>query len=281
MKKIFLSAFVLATLAGAAQKVSNKLSFQKGQTLEVTTNMNITTQTPMGEIPASVVVTDQYTVANTNAENTQLTKIPKRIKVSANAMGQDMSADSDNPSDLQGQMGEPIKQIMKQKQELTVDATGLVTSVKAEGETKKEENGMTGMMMPGLNSASMMAVAGQPSVFKILPSRDIAKGDTWTDSVSADNNKGKTTYVVKDITDKDVLLDFSGESTTKTKQSMMGMSTDMTGNTKSSGTVTIDKATGLFKQRTMTSQTESVVNAGGQEMNMTSKTTIVMTVKSL
>lgn len=273
---------MLATLAASAQKVSNKLTFQKGQTLEVTTNMNITTQSPMGEIPVSMVMTDNYTVGETGAESTQLTKTPKRVKFSVNAMGQDMSADSDNPSDLQGQLGEPIKQIMKQKQEFTVDASGLVTSVKADEKSKKDDAGASGMMMPGLSNASIVAVAGQPSLFKILPSREVAKGDSWTDSTNTGSNKGTTAYTVKEITDKDVLLDFTGESTMKTTQSMMGMTANVTGNIKVSGTVTLDKTTGLLKQKTFTSNTDSVISTtGGQDMNTTSKMTVVMTVKPL
>ena len=281
MKKLFLSVLAFTALAVSAQKVSNKLTFQKGQTLEVTTNMNMTTQSQMGEIPVSIAMTDSYTVGATSAEGTQLTKTPKRVKFSVNAMGQDMSADSDNPSDLKGQLGEPVKQIMKQKQEFTVDATGLVSNVKESEKKDKTDGGMGSMMMPGMNTASVMAVAGQPSLFKILPSRDVAKGDTWTDSINTEGNKNKTVYTVKDITANEVLLDYTGESDTKTKQSQMGMSMDVTAASKNTGTITLDRATGLLKQKTMTSNTESSMSVGGQDMNMTSKMTVVMTVKPL
>lgn len=281
MKKIVLSALLLAGLTASAQKVFNKLSFQKGQTIEVTTNMNLSTQSPMGEIPVSMVMTDNYTVGETSADSTQLTKTPKRVKFSVNAMGQDMNADSDNPGDLQGQLGEPIKQIMKQKQAFTVDATGLVTSVKTDAKKDKEDGGTMSMMMPGMGGASVMAITGQPSLFKILPAREVAKGDTWTDSVNTEGNKSKTVYTVKDITAGEILLDYTGESNIKTKQSAMGMSSDITAQTKNTGTITLDKATGLLKQKTLTANTESSVNAGGQDMNMTSKMNVVMTVKTL
>lgn len=281
MKKIVLSALMLAGFAASAQKVTNKLSFQKGQTFEVTTNMNLNTQSPMGDIPVSMVMTDNYTVGETSADSTQLTKTPKRVTFSVNAMGQDMKADSDNPGDLQGQLGEPIKQIMKQKQAFTVDATGLVTSVKADAKKDKEDGGTMSMMMPGMGGASLLAVTGQPSLFKILPAREVAKGDTWTDSVNTEGNKSKTVYTVKDITPNEILLDYTGEGNTKTKQSAMGMSNEVTAQTKNSGTITLDKATGLLKQKTLTANTEASVNSGGQDMNMTSKMTVVMTVKPL
>lgn len=282
MKKAFLSVFMLAALAGSAQKVSNKLSFQKGQTLEVTTNMNITSQTPMGEIPMNMVMTDQYAVGEASTDKTQLTKTPKRIKLGVNAMGQDMNADSDNPKDLEGRLGEPIKEMMKQKQEFTVDASGVVTSVKADEKKKKAEGGdMMSMMMPGMNSGAVMAVAGQPSIFKVLPGHEIAKGDTWTDTLNAEGNKSKTVYTVKDITEKEILLDYTGEGTSKTTQSAMGMSADVSASTKNSGTIVLDRATGLLKQKTMTANTDSSMSMGGQDINSTTKMTVVMTVKTL
>ncbi len=282
MKKIVLSALLLAALAGSAQKVSNKLSFQKGQTLEVTTNMNVTSQTPMGEIPANVVTTDQYAVGEANASQVQLTKTPKRIKLSVNAMGQDMNADSDNPKDLEGRLGEPIKEMMKQKQEFTIDASGTVTGVKADEKAKNAEGGdMMSMMMPGMKSSAAMVVAGQPSIFKVLPDREITKGYTWTDTINAAGNKSTTVYTVKDITDNEILLDYSGDGTTKTTQSAMGMSADVNSKMKISGTVTIDKLTGLLKQKTMTSNGESSMSMGGQDMNTTTKITLVVTVKTL
>jgi hypothetical protein len=281
MKKFFLPLLALAALAAPAQKVSNKLTFQKGQTIEVTTNMNINTQSMMGEIPASVVMIDTYTVGETTADGIQLTKTPRKVKFSVSAMGQDMSADSDNPKDLEGRLGEPIKEIMKQKQEFTVDATGKVTAVKTDEKKKKEDAGMMSMMMPGMNAGATVAVAGQPSLFKILPDRDVNKGDTWTDSVNVEGNKSKTVYTVKDITDKEIILDYTGDGTSKTTQSAMGMSADVSATTKNSGSVTLDKATGLLKQRTMTAATESSMTMNGNDMSSTTKMTVVTSVKVL
>ena len=281
MKKIFLPFFVLATLAATAQKISNKLTFQKGQTIEVTTNMNVNTQSMMGEMPASIVSTDTYTVGETSANGTQLIKTPKKVKLNVSAMGQEISADSDNPKDLEGRMGGPLKEILNQKQEFTVDETGKVTTVKADAKKKKEDGGMMSMMMPGMMAGPTLAVAGQPSLFKILPDREVSKGDTWTDSVNVEGNKSTTVYTVKDITDKEIILDYTGDGTSKTTQSAMGMSVDVAATTKNSGTVTLDKATGLLKQKTMTANTESNMSMNGNDMTSTTKITAVTTVKVL
>lgn len=282
MKKTFLPFLLLVSVCGSAQKASNKLSFQKGQTIEVTTTMNMTTQSQMGEMPMTIVSTEQYAVGEAGAGQFQLIKTPKRIRFNASMMGQEMGVDSDKPGDLEGQFGGPIKEMMKQKQEFTVDATGKVVSVKADDKKKKPEDaGMMGMMMPGMSAGNGVPVVGGPSFFKILPDRDVVKGESWTDSANADGNTSRTVYTVKDITDSEILLDYAGDVETKTTQSAMGQTADVNTNGKVTGTITLDKATGLLKQKTMTSDTEANVSVGGQQMSMRTKTTSVSTVKNL
>jgi hypothetical protein len=62
---------------------------------------------------------------------------------------------------------------------------------------------------------------------------------------------------------------------------MMGMSVAVKGNVKTNGAITLDRATGLLKQKTVTNITETASNLNGQEMNINSKSTSVITVKSL
>jgi hypothetical protein len=141
---------------------------------------------------------------------------------------------------------------------------------------------MMGMMMPGMDAAAALPIAGNPSVFKFLPDgREVAQGDTWTDSINTADNQTRTTYVAKGITDSEILLDFTQDGTIKTSQSAMGMSIDATATSKTTGTVTLDRASGIIKQRTATTNTQSTMNLGGREMNSTLKMTTVTTVKTL
>jgi bifunctional pyridoxal-dependent enzyme with beta-cystathionase and maltose regulon repressor activities len=87
--------------------------------------------------------------------------------------------------------------------------------------------------------------------------------------------------VAKGITDSEILLDFTQDGTIKTSQSAMGMSIDATATSKTTGTVTLDRASGIIKQRTATTNTQSTMNLGGREMNSTLKMTTVTTVKTL
>ena len=282
MKKYFLPLFLVVAMGAAAQKVSNKLSFQNGQKLEVTTNMDITSTSMLGETKGNVINIDEYAVAAATSTSATLQKAPKKMKLSFSLMGKDYTVDSDNKEDMEGQFGAPVKEIMKQKYEFTVDAKGKITDVKSDNKKADESAGMMGMMMPGMNAAAAVPKAGNPSVFKFLPDgREVGKGDSWVDSVSTADNHSKTTYTVKDITDNEVVLDYTEEGKVKAKQEAMGMSLDVTSISKTSGIITLDKATGILKQKTATTDTESNMNMGGREMSTTMKMTAVTTVKPI
>ena len=282
MKKVFLPLFLIAAIGASAQKVSNKLSFQSGQKLEVTTNLDMTTSSMLGESKGNVMNIEEYTVASATATEATLQKAAKKMKMNFSLMGRDFSVDSDKKEDMEGQFGEPIKQIMQQKYEFTVDASGKITNVKQDKKKGDESAGMLGMMMPGMNAAAAVPKVGNPSAFKYLPDgKEVGKGDTWVDSVSTAENKSKTTYTVKEITDTEIVLDFTEEGKIKAAQSTMGMSVDVTSTSKSTGTITLDKGTGILKQKTATTDTESNMNMGGREMNTTTKITAVTTVKTI
>jgi hypothetical protein len=283
MKKIFLSLLLGISLAGSAQSTSNKVSFQNGQKLEVSTNMNITSTSMLGESTGNVITVEEYAVANTSATETTLQKAVKKMKLNFSFMGKDYVVDSDNKADMQGQFGEPIKQILDQKHEFTIDATGKITSVKSDSKKKNEEGGnMLSMMMPGMNASSVAPKAGNPSIFKLLPEgREVLKGDTWADSVNTADNQSKTVYTVKDITESEVILDYAEEGRVKSTQSTMGMNIDVQSTSKTTGTITIDKASGQLKQRTAVTTTDSNMNLAGREMSTTAKTTSVTTVKAI
>jgi hypothetical protein len=78
-----------------------------------------------------------------------------------------------------------------------------------------------------------------------------------------------------------VLLDFTSDGNIDTKQDMMGMNVSVKGTVKSAGTIVLDKATGLVKQRDFTTTTDSAANLNGQEMNTKSTTKAAITVKPI
>lgn len=284
MKKFLLPILLAVTVSGFAQKVSNKLSFQKGQKLEVTINMNMKTEMVMGETSGNTITTELYDVKDATASSATLEKSIKNIRLNFSLMGQEKKFDSDNKEDLNSDMGEPLKKVIETKNEFTVDGSGKITAVKEdEVKKKKEDNSkdMMGMFMSQMNVGTASPITGNASLFKVLPDYEVVKGDTWTDTSSINGNRFKTVYNLKDITASDILVDFTGDGNINSKQEMMGMSMDIKGTIKTSGTVTIDKVTGLMKQKTTISTTETNSNIAGQDINSTTKMTSVTTVKTL
>lgn len=280
MKKAFLLFSLFAGIVSFAQKTSNKITFSQGQKLEVVTTTNIQAQSMMGPTSGNVTITEVYAVNEVTPTGTTLVKAPKGIKIAFTSGSQEIKMDSDNLKDLDGPLGGPIKEIMSLKPEFTVDATGKVIAVKKDSKKSETspEAGMIAMMMPGMNLGASLPQAGNPSLFQVLPNREVGVGDSWTDSVNMEGNKSITVYKVKDITDKEIILDFEGTGSTATSQSVMGQTIDVNGTTKGAGTVIIDKSTGIMKQKTVTSTTETAMNFAGRDMTSTAKTTSVMNV---
>lgn len=283
MRKLFLVLFSTISLGAMAQKTSGKLTLSKGQKLAVITNLTITSQTMAGPSSGTITIADTYTVNDAAPNSYSLLKEPKQIKIDMSAMGQKIKMDSDNPQDLRGPLEQPVKEIMSQKPEFTIDGAGTVIAVKGSQNEKKDAdpgNNMMAMMLPGLDGSGLPRV-GAPSVFQVLPAHEVVIGDTWRDSVSSEGNNYKSVYRVKDITDKEIVVDFETEGTTVTSQEMMGMKIGVNAASKITGNVIIDKATGLIKQKTTTNNTESTMNLSGNEMSTSSKITSVMQVNAL
>lgn len=283
MQKIFLFFFSVLSLCSAAQKTSGKLTFAKGQKLEVVTNLSITGQSMMGPSSGTITFADTYTVQEAVPNSYTLVRTPKHIKMNFSVGSQEIKLDSDNPKDLEGAFGQPIKEIMEQKPEFTIDVNGKIIAVKESGKKKEESagNNMMSMMLPGLDAAAGIPRVGDPSVFQVLPAQEISVGDTWKDSVKSDGNQYLSVYKVKGMNDREIVVDFDTEGTTEMSQETMGMKVDVNAASKITGTVLIDKATGIIRQKTTTNHTETTMNLAGREMTTTNKITSVMTVNAL
>jgi hypothetical protein len=281
MKKALLVSLLFTNAICFAQKAGNKLSFTKGQKIEVVTNTNITAQSMMGPSSGTITMADVYAVSDVSEAGVTLQKLPKQMKIALSTSSQEIKLDSDNPKDLSGPLGQPVKEILNLKPEFTIDAYGKVTAVKSDGKQKKEDSpeaGMLAMMIPGMSSSAVTPQVGSPSLFQVLPAREVSVGDTWTDSVEAGGTKSITNYKVKSISNSEVVLEFDLSGSSAGSQSLMGQSIDVTSSVKGSGTVTIDKATGIIKQKQTTNTTETAMNLMGRDMTSTGKSTSVMNV---
>jgi transglutaminase/protease-like cytokinesis protein 3 len=292
MKHLFLAAFVSLAIGASAQKVSNKIAFAKGQKLEISTTGNtVITQEVMGqsmEIKMDVSMVRGVNVSDVANGTATLNHEIKSMKFSSEAMGQAQSFDSNNPDDLKSDMGKNVKKSLDKKYTITVDAQGKVVAVKEDGDAAKKASdddaagGQMAQMMGSMGAGFQAPKAGDATEFAILPAKEVGKGDSWTDSLNkAKGVKGAITYTVKDITDIDVVLDYVQNTTMETTQQMMGMEATINTKDKTTGTITIDRKTGLMKQKTANSNSEGTVDVQGMSIPVSTKGTATTTVKSL
>src|SRR6478736_4643626 len=99
MKKTVLSAIIFFSLAANAQKVSNKLQFQKGQKLEMQTTVKSASQMMGQAIDINVMSTRLLNVTDVSGGNATLENKIKRLQVNFDGMGQNQSYDSDEEAD--------------------------------------------------------------------------------------------------------------------------------------------------------------------------------------
>jgi hypothetical protein len=289
MKKILLVASIVLSVNGFAQKMNGKLSFQKGQKLEmVTETKKVTTMELMGQSMESTVnstMTEVFDVENANADSAVIEHKVKRLVFAAEGMGNSQSFDSEKEEDRKGEMGKIMEKSLKNKYKMTVDAYGKITSIKADDDNPNNTKNAEADAMAELASSQLglslgLPKSGDASIFKILPGKEISQGDTWTDSSSSNGQKRTTVYKVTAITATDVILDYTEDVNINTTQQIMGTDASMKSDDKVTGQITIDKATGLLKQKTATIDSKATMEAQGMSIPSTGKTTITVTVKA-
>jgi Family of unknown function (DUF6263) len=286
MKKIISLAFVFIAITGFAQKTSNKLSFQKGQKLEVVTEANKNSSVElMGqsmETKVNSILTETLDVQDANNTGATVEHKVKHLKFDLTSPMQNQSFDSEKDADS-GDMGKLLGKSLKNKYTMTLDPSGKITAVKSNADNPNDKNkdtaDMSDLILSQLGMSIGLPRTGEASVFKILPEKEVSVGDSWTDSSSAEGQTKKTTYSVKSITANDIVLDYAEQLDINTKQQIMGMEATIITNDKSTGTITLDKASGLLKQKTIAMEEEGSMEAQGQKIPMKGKTNVTVTIR--
>jgi hypothetical protein len=287
MKQLFMIAAIALATTGFAQKVNSKLTFQKGQKLEMTSKVNaVVSMEMMGQAMESKIdatITRLFDVEDVTNNSATIEHKVKRIQMNFEAPMQGAQAfDSDNEKDMKGDGGKAMEKALKNKYSMTVDAAGKITAVKADDNNpnkteKKADEDMMSNALAQFAAGFDLPKTGDTSEFMILPSKELAKGESWTKS----SENAKTVYTLADVTDADIIVNYTEEASTSRKQEAMGQEITMTSKDKTTGKITLDKKTGLLKEKTATTNSEGNMEMAGQTMPMNTKTTKTVTVKAI
>ena len=284
---IFFCLFLLLSDLINGQSISGKLQFEQGKTMVIDIKTKTTvTQQAMGnaiDFTADGSALHSYRVTGISADITTLYHEANKISFRFEGMGQNRSFDSDNEKDMAGQFGEPVKNILSKKFDMTIDANGKVIKIqpeKMEPVKADERLAIVLNMLKDITDIVYPPKKGEASFFKVLPSAETAKGESWIDSLQNETGKYKTIFTLSAITDSTLIVDFNGTAATVSNSIMMGRETSTTMNTTSSGQIILDKATGIVKEKKIFAVSHGNTEAMGGTMPVTSKTTITILVKT-
>ena len=287
MKKICL-VFVLlaATIVSPAQKIAGRLLFQQGQVIEVTLEVKTTVSQEAGGSAIDFIANGNakhaFKVTNATDNNSTLHHDVKKITFNFDGMGQKRSFDSDNPKDLDGFFGKPVKEILSKSYDMIIDPAGKALLIKPEKIELAKQDDRLGIVFNLLRDVTNVVYPpkkNESSFFKVLPEKETGLNDSWSESGADSNGVFKTIYTLSAITDSTAVVDFKGNSSFVTKGEVMGMQTMTTMNNAYSGTVIIDKATGIVREKTINTLSNGSTEAMGGTMPVTSKTTMVIKVR--
>ena len=287
MKKTAVTILFSLTIAviSFSQKVPGKLIFQQGQALGITLEVKSTvSQQAAGnaiDFTVDGTTAHSYKVTNATDDNSTLHHDVKRITFGIEGMGPRRSFDSDNKKDLEGMFGAPVKDMLSKTFDMILDSAGKVLMVKPEKiELTKADDRLAIVfsMLKDLTGVVYPPKKNEASIFKILPDTAVGLNGSWNETGMDANGKFSTAYTLSAITDSILVVDLKGNSVTNTKAEMMGMQFSTTMNNAYTGKIIIDKASGIIKEKTITTSSTGTAEGMGGTTPVTSKTTIVIRV---
>lgn len=284
--RLFFSAISLL-IAGSitAQTVTGALGFTQGQTLAVSVELkNTMAQQAMGQsidFSANGVARHQFVVSNQTADNTTLHHTVQGIRFSFDGMGAKKSFDSDKSSDLQSAFGKPIREWLKQSYHLIIDTVGKTMMVQSPKMPATEQDDqfkfITGLLGDLMGVANPPA-KNEPSLFAVLPAGNIAIGDTWNHTGSNREEQWSIDYTLTAITDTAIVVSLKGISSRQQQADMRGMTVTTTVKSLSTGSILIDPATRLLRQKKIHIESSGTAEMMGNSTPVSSKTDLFIQV---
>jgi hypothetical protein len=277
MTKGFLFSVVFAVLAATGVQ-AQKLAITKGQKLETVTTTKMNMEVMGQTIDNESVSTSNVEVKDITADGYLFTNTIMRITMKGSGMGQDMSFDSDKKEDLDGQIGQAVKDKIGAVQEIMVDKQGKVAGIKETEDKKPAGGGMADMM----NMTGDIAKGQGYPILIQLPAKPVKAGDTWTDSTGTTATlKTVTTYTLKSVTAEGAIVSFAGTlaKAGTVEQNGMEIQMDMSGTSK--GEATYEAASGILRNNATTLDIKGTLGIMGQNAPIAATVISNMTAKKL
>lgn len=224
------------------------------------------------QINMSTTINDSVFVTGLANGRFQIAKTSIRMKMDMDAMGQQKSFDSDKKEDMEGELGEKLKNKIGTTVQATVNELGIVQIT---SEIKEEQdNGMGAFLSMNNDSAS---VAGYFLVSP--PVKKINTGDSWKDSLVSPQNRTETIYTFMKAEKGIAFISFETKTGSDITTETNGMEVKVKMKTEGSGTLQVELASGLVLERKTETKLSGTSEVMGMEIPMSgeTKTTVLIT----
>ncbi len=289
MKKIIIvSVIVLFVSAGTFAQSNGTINLSKGQKYIVENRIITKGSSEMqGQtMESNTDVTSTYTieVKDLNGTNYNMVNSISGIKMKMSMMGQDVNFDSDKKEDMDGEMGNKLKDFINQPKDVLMDKSGNVIVAKRTDTTKVNESlikaSETALLLKQMGNDPEGEGYGAKMAFMALPKK-IKAGTSWKDSTSKDGVIRVTNYTAKDVKGNTATVSIEGTEKRDFKTEIQGMEVNTKTNGKFTGEEMVDVNTGVIIQNNTTTDTSGSVNVMGQDVPMSATITSVTTVKPI
>ena len=272
MKQILIAAAICIGLPAAAQQVNSELRFEKGKKLEMTYKSSSVSEA-MGQSKMDITIIRSFDIEDIVNGNAVIEHKIKSIKFNVSSMMGDESFDSEKEDDMKGDIGKALERTLKSKYTMSVDPAGVVLSVTTDKDDNDKKLTQQDRMILGLIEQAAGKIAppnvGDRTEFAVLPAQAVTTGLSWTDSSATKVSN----YTVTSISENDVVISYEEKLASSQKQDLNGMTIDIVSNDSTSGQITLDRKTGLLKEKTANTTSEGSMGVMGQTMPMSSTST--------
>jgi sporulation protein YlmC with PRC-barrel domain len=274
MKKLLFIPLSLVTVFVSAQTLNRKVVLSQGQQIErvadVKMNFSMDMMGQSIDMNMSNGTTSLVEVKTASAKENALTSTVKRILMTLNGMGQEMTYDSDKKEDADSEIGKKMGEMVGKTTNLKVDGKGTITA--SDDTTSVLANSANGFMSMAGNIANAGNKVG--NVYDLvanLPEKAIKAGDTWADSTASGQNKSATNYTVLEVKGGEATIGMDGTIAQSGETETNGMTVHLNLSGKSKGQYIMDVATGLVKKRTVAMDATGTMDVMGQSVPFTMK----------
>jgi hypothetical protein len=267
-----------------AQKISGNLRFEPGKTYTVSMEIknSITQQAAAQAIDFSVTgtVIHYYTAEEINS-GIAFHHSMENLSFSFDGMGQKKAFNTGIKKDMDNAPGKQFAEVLSKKYDLVLDSIGttVMTDPEKANPVKYDEHLIIlNDLIKDLTAVAYPPAKGTASFFKVLPGYEIGVGDSWKDSVNAENQKSATINTLSGLTDSTIIITFTTTGISKEKSEMMGTEATTRMNYSGNGKIILDRQTGIIKEKTIVTDSNGNAEAMNASLPITGKTIVTIRV---